>query len=416
MDSCQPVDITQRITEHVWTSQRSGLTTQCSLQREAASSLGDALRYFLPSAVSGQRRSLADGAQSRQLKLEGDLFMLGNWTCEGGCKPPHEREDKTPGVHNRPHCIENSQAGPLHLREDIDLGCLDSNVTCDDIEADEKLQNPEKLYSECTLDPELLQGECTHLCRFQRHPTKRCEYWFDRNNKYGMHGHEGMYGFGHCVWFSGCPEDNNATTEEMNYLICNTTETHAEIYGLTTTFESSTTTTTTTTTSTTTLESSTTTSLTTTLRPASDSDFMATASGSTEFGFSNVPPQPEERSAPVAASSSASEESGGFGLGAIIGAAVGGGVLVCIFAALIAFFMLRRKRSQEHYAENMQVNGTVVVGRPVPGIAPPAGHGKKGEEDGTGFGGEEDGNPDEKVAQGQKVKPSKPTRNLDITV
>lgn len=345
--------------------------TQCSVHREAMPSLGDALRNFLLIPTDGQRQIFPDsGAHSRKLQgLEGELVMLGNWTCEDGCLPPHEREDRTPGVHNRPWCVENSNVASLHMREDLDLGCLDSNITCEDIEANETLRNPQPMYGECTLDPELLQGECSHFCRFQRHPTRRCEYWFDRNNKYGMHGREGMYGFGHCVWYSGCPDDIETVMAEENYLVCNTTRTHEIIHSTTTTLS----TTEMTSTSTTTLART----MTTTLSPVPNFSPTATAS------------------------SSASEESGDFGIGVVIGAAIGGGVLVCILASLIAFCMIRRKRAKETYSEDsMQTNGTVVVGRPVPGVAPPAGHGKKSADDGN-----PECTPDEKVAQGQQVEP-----------
>jgi len=153
--------------------------------------------------------------------LEGDQVVLSQWTCKDGCTKPHEEEHRAPNeLMQRPHCFEAMQGVNLHVREDVDLGCLGSSISCEDIQLNETLRMPKKVYSDCTLDEELLRGECHYMCKHKTRPTRRCDYWFDRNNKYGMHKDKntGKPAYRHCAFKEGrCNSHEHAQT---NYMIC----------------------------------------------------------------------------------------------------------------------------------------------------------------------------------------------------
>lgn len=168
-------------------------------------------------------------APSRSLStLHGDVITIGRWTCSNGCIPEHGEQANLPGYDPNAACTEGQSVGSLELQDDIDLTCLGSSLTCDDIENNETWKNwREDPYSNCDQDPDLLWAECELVCRFGIHPTKRCTYKFDRNNVYGMHGQSGMYGYQHCILLMNCPPN---ATDEDNTLYCNITDSHAVLF------------------------------------------------------------------------------------------------------------------------------------------------------------------------------------------
>jgi len=270
--------------------------------------------------------------------LAGNVVVVGNWTCKDECLPRHEELAAIPGLEKLNKCTESRQVGSMELQDDIDLKCLGSNLTCDDIENNATWRDwRETLYSNCNQDEELLHAECKLECRFSIHPTKRCTYKFDRFNKYKMHGHEGMFGFHHCVLLKYC--EPNTTTED-NTLYCNITDTHKQIFSST----------------------------------------DAATSWSTSARTSRLPTATSTSKGPVLVQ--VAEDSGSSGL--VLGAIIGGGVasFAGIFSAILYFKVCKK---QTNPAANGAFSGVVrepdptepgsicVMGRPVAGVAPSAG-------------------------------------------
>lgn len=171
-----------------------------------------------------------DHGRSLQYVLHGDIVRVSNWTCSDNCKPPHPDEITLIEKYN--NCTESKQIGNLQLQDDIDLQCTGMNVTCADLQNDTLKNFHQELYSNCNQDEELLTAHCELTCRLNMYPTKRCIYTFDRNNKYGMHGDSGMYGFHHCVLHRDC-QDETEDSLENNALYCNITDTHELLFSTT---------------------------------------------------------------------------------------------------------------------------------------------------------------------------------------
>merc|ERR1711957_524035 len=103
----------------------------------------------------------------------------------------------------------------LRRQIDVDLVCYGENVTCDTMDA---LTVQGDLFNHCNQDPEMLHSTCEFVCRANRHPTLRCIYEWDKNNKFGMR-HDPEDDWEHCVLTSGC--EDNAT--EVFGVYCNQT-------------------------------------------------------------------------------------------------------------------------------------------------------------------------------------------------
>lgn len=155
--------------------------------------------------------------------LDGEVELRHEWSCLDECDPFHDRQDVTPGnategVDETEMCIEEVETGALSRQIDFDLTCLGQgdDITCAEIEA---LDYREELFLHCNQDPDLLYGECTLLCRFGAHPTRRCTYTFDRVNKYGLTAmSNGALVWSHCALISSC--DAETLLETMG-LYCN---------------------------------------------------------------------------------------------------------------------------------------------------------------------------------------------------
>lgn len=153
--------------------------------------------------------------------LDGEVELRHEWSCLDQCNPLHDRQDVTPGdategVDETEICIEEVATSALGRQIDLDLTCLGQNITCEEIET---LDYHEELWSHCNQDPDLLYGECTLLCRFGQHPTRRCTYTFDRVNKYGLSATaNGALVWSHCALIASCDE---VTLLETMGLYCN---------------------------------------------------------------------------------------------------------------------------------------------------------------------------------------------------
>jgi len=155
--------------------------------------------------------------------LDGEVELRHEWNCLDECDPLHDRQDVTPGnategVDETEICIEEVATGALTRQIDFDLTCLGQgdDITCEEIEA---LEYREELFLTCNQDPDLLYGECTLLCRFGAHPTRRCTYTFDRANKYELSAtSNGALVWSHCALIATCDEE---TLLETMGLYCN---------------------------------------------------------------------------------------------------------------------------------------------------------------------------------------------------
>lgn len=268
--------------------------------------------------------------RSLEVLLHGSVIQVGNYSCQDECKPAHEEEATLPGREHQDSCTHSTQLQDLQIQDDIDLKCLGSNITCDDLENNATLKNwKDVLYKNCNQDEDLLHGDCELVCRTKVHPTKRCTYTFDRNNKYGMHGKSGMYGFHHCVLLKVC--EVNATVED-NILYCNITDTHELLFSRT---------------------------VTTTFGPTTRRESTTTTTATQQVMIVNAP-------APAA------EEGGSVVVGALIG---GGAVGLMAVMATTAYFKVCRKltspppNAPTGIAYEPDEGSTVVVGRPVAGAA-----------------------------------------------
>eukprot|EP00929_Paragymnodinium_shiwhaense_P104293 TRINITY_DN6859_c0_g1_i3.p1 TRINITY_DN6859_c0_g1~~TRINITY_DN6859_c0_g1_i3.p1 ORF type:complete len:425 (-),score=30.53 TRINITY_DN6859_c0_g1_i3:75-1265(-) len=183
----------------------------------------------------------------RRLNLLGELEVVGRWSCENeGCVAPHKDVDVTSGggfndddeitevsfngsrgcnsttgdcapvaPPDMSHCTEVSKSNSLERTVDTDLTCSGFNLTCDDLGRLPQHVREWEMFKKCNHDPELLYGKCSVICRFERYPTQRCTYIYDRNHKYGLRSDA----FDRCLVQSSCHE--RTTHNEEFTLTCN---------------------------------------------------------------------------------------------------------------------------------------------------------------------------------------------------
>lgn len=164
------------------------------------------------------------------IALYGQWVQLSRWTCSDECSPAHEEQainistnTTTLGNQSESSCTERRNMG-LTVEDTIDLKCTGSSLTCNDIENNATWTNrKEVMFSNCNQDPDLLYGECEYYCAHGLYPRKRCTSQYDRINKYGMGGSNGVFDYHFCFLVTGCPENQTA---EDKQLICNVTEMH----------------------------------------------------------------------------------------------------------------------------------------------------------------------------------------------
>eukprot|EP00928_Gymnodinium_smaydae_P021177 TRINITY_DN18242_c0_g1_i1.p1 TRINITY_DN18242_c0_g1~~TRINITY_DN18242_c0_g1_i1.p1 ORF type:complete len:379 (+),score=68.93 TRINITY_DN18242_c0_g1_i1:59-1138(+) len=160
--------------------------------------------------------------------LTGKVYRVGEqWTCGRGCAPPHEKKEVYASVDQVPrdheNCTELQWLHSLRMQVDVDAWCTGLNHTCDELERNQTLRDWKfDLYRDCNQDEDLLNGECTLECRFNKHVYHKCVHTYDRLQKFGLHGGLGL---DVCVVVKWCLGNSTA---EANELHCNKSEVPAD--------------------------------------------------------------------------------------------------------------------------------------------------------------------------------------------
>jgi len=310
--------------------------------------------------VVGAHGRQLDHERALKIVLYGQVVLVSHWDCLDECSPEHEDQaenftsNETPAFLPESSCTERRQTGSLKLEDEIDLKCTGSNLTCDDIENNPKWKNWKTvLYSNCNQDEDMLHGECELHCVHGIYPRKKCTIQYDRVNKYGMHGSGGQYDFHTCVLLSVC--HHNESTEQKQ-LYCNVTEMHNDFSKADTTVQSTTTT---------------------------------VAAGALPNATTSLLVKQ------IAAEKSKGEDGTSPVVAALLGVAAMG---LFVVISLVVYCKLCKKPNMPAQSNTFSEQGvlghdagsTVVVGRPVAGVAPPAGeianapigHAAEGEKSG----------------------------------
>lgn len=120
------------------------------------------------------------------------------------------------------HCIEQERHVGLKVQVDIDLACTNQNFTCAQLETVDWLRTyKEDLYKYCDNDDSLVNAQCTLVCRFGTHATKRCYHEFDRDGKFGIRSLEDGEppAYNQCVIASWCEVNATSNTTHEAQLV-----------------------------------------------------------------------------------------------------------------------------------------------------------------------------------------------------